>query len=194
MHVGWSSESFREQSIVLVVVLCSTNCVRTCASESRSCAEASADGGRLREGTSRRLLWGGPHALKETAWCPLYNQLVKVADKDHSGGIDFEEFVDVMFFAQQVHVRGIFENWSSVVLVDSGTSGQLVCLVCVAVLFVCFIASQLHATAGIQYTHIHTQTHTYTHRHTDKHKGFSPLYNTLLHLPPPPPQANMAGP
>ena len=29
-----------------------------------------------------------------------------------------------------------------------------------ALLFICFIASQLHATAVIRYTHIHTQTHT----------------------------------
>ena len=32
-------------------------------------------------------------------------------------------------------------------------------------LFVCFIASQLHATAVIRYTHIHTQTHKKNHIH-----------------------------
>ena len=48
--------------------------------------------------------------------------------------------------------------------------GVRMSVVCVFVcLCVCCIASKLHATAVIRYTHCHTKTHTDTHRHTQTH-------------------------
>ena len=42
------------------------------------------------------------------------------ADRDHSGSIDFSEFCDLLFFAHDVHMRGVFEQWASHALLESG--------------------------------------------------------------------------
>ena len=52
--------------------------------------------------------------------------------------------------------------------------------------FVCFIASPLHATAVIRYTHTHTHAHTYTLSHTYTHvhtlfdAALRPLWTALV--------------
>ncbi len=42
------------------------------------------------------------------------------ADRDHNGTVSFPEFCDLLFFAHDVHMRGVFEQWASHALLESG--------------------------------------------------------------------------
>ncbi len=45
--------------------------------------------------------------------------LLADADRDKSGAVTFEEFAELLFFARDVHMRGVFDQWASHALLES---------------------------------------------------------------------------